>query len=170
MHKEIEELYKQYSARIMELDDTPLFATGTFGTLMILGVEEYEKMQKQISVLEKQRNNYRHKRNAYRNKVRVLQKQLATMENALENAIIPKFKKGQEVWFIYDENDDYNYTILNKKVMAFTYNNYEGDLFEYAMSDDGTRDTIWYGYIEERYVFATKEEAEAKLKELKKNE
>ena len=80
MGKEIDELYKQYSARMMELDDTPLFASGTFGTLMISSVEEYDKMQKQISVLEKQRNNYRHKRNGYRNKVRVLQKQLSNSE------------------------------------------------------------------------------------------
>lgn len=81
MSKEIDEFYKQYSARIMELDDTPLFASGTFGTFMISSVEEYDKMQKQISVLEKQRNNYRHKRNEYRNKVRVLQKQLADSES-----------------------------------------------------------------------------------------
>ena len=54
MSKEIDEFYKQYSARIMELDDTPLFASGTFGTFKILSVEEYEKMQKQIETLEKQ--------------------------------------------------------------------------------------------------------------------
>lgn len=81
MSKEIDEFYKQYSARIMELDDTPLFESGTFGTFKMLSVEEYEEMQKQISVLEKQRNNYRHKRNEYRNKVRVLQKQLSDSED-----------------------------------------------------------------------------------------
>ena len=53
--------------------------------------------------------------------------------------------------------------------MAYTYSSYEGDYFEYAMSDDGTRDTIWYGYIDSRYVFATKEEAQAKLEELRGN-
>lgn len=98
-----------------------------------------------------------------------LKQQIADLEEQLKNAIVPKFKIGQEVWFIYNfEDDDTNETlgILHKKVMAYTYSNYEGDYFEYAMSDDGTRDTIWYGYIDSRYIFATKEEAQAKLKEL----
>ena len=93
-------------------------------------------------------------------------KRIAELEEQLKNAIVPKFKIGQDVWFVYDENDDCNYTILNKKVMAYNYFSYEGGYFEYAMSDDGTRDTIWYGYIEDKYVFTTKEEAEAKLEEL----
>ena len=54
-----------------------------------------------------------------------------------------------------------------KKVMAINYNSYDGNNFEYAMSDDGTRNTIWYGYVDEEYVFATKEEAEQRLKEIK---
>ena len=98
------------------------------------------------------------------NRIQEKNKRIAELEEQLRNAIVPKFKIGQEVWFIYDENDDFDYTILNKKVMAYTYSSYDGDYFEYAMSDDGTQYTIWYGYI--RHVFATKEEAEAKLKEL----
>ena len=94
-------------------------------------------------------------------------KRIAELEEQLKNAIVPKFKIGQEVWFVYDENDDCNYTILNKKVMAYNYFSYEGGYFEYAMSDDGSRDTIWYGYVDARYVFATKEEAQAKLEELR---
>ena len=95
-----------------------------------------------------------------------LKQQLAEKEKELKNAIIPKFNIGQDVWFIYDKNDDCDYTILNKKVMAFSHNNYGTSYFEFAMSDDGTGNTIWYGYIDSRYVFATKEEAEAKLKQL----
>ena len=52
MNKELEEFYKQYSARITELDDTPLFATGTFGTFRILSIEEYDNINQQISDLE----------------------------------------------------------------------------------------------------------------------
>lgn len=94
---------------------------------------------------------------------------IVELEEQLKNAIVPKFKKGQEVWFVDDVRDswDANYEVFHKKVMAISYNNYEGDHFEYAMSDDGTRDTIWYGYIDEKFVFATEEEAEAKLRELK---
>ena len=51
---ELEEFYKQYSARISNLYDTPLFATGTFGTFKILSVEEYDDMKDKISNLEKQ--------------------------------------------------------------------------------------------------------------------
>lgn len=93
---------------------------------------------------------------------------IAELEEQLKNAIVPKFKKGQEVWFVYDDSDTWeaDYKVFHKKVMSISYNNYEGDYFEYAMSDDGTRDTIWYGYIEEKYVFATKEEAQAMLKKL----
>ena len=54
MSKELEEFYKQYSARISNLDDTPLFETGTFGTFKILSVEEYDDMKDKISNLEKQ--------------------------------------------------------------------------------------------------------------------
>lgn len=158
MSKEIDELYKQYSARIMELDDTPLFATGTFGTFKTLSIEEYEKMQKQISVLEKQRNNYRHKRNEYRNKVKVLQQQLDTMEKALENAIVPKFKIGQEVYY---------YHIARNKI----YLGYIEDIQWFAIGNriyyripQLQRDYFW---IREDELFATKEEALAKLEEIK---
>ena len=90
-------------------------------------------------------------------KIERLEKELAELK---ENAIVPKFKVGDEVWFLYDENDDNNFTIMHKKVMAFTFNN------EYAMSDDGTRYTLWYGYIDLKYVFATLAEAEEALKKL----
>lgn len=43
MSKDIEEYYQKYSARITEIDDTPLFATGTFGEFRMLTKEECEK-------------------------------------------------------------------------------------------------------------------------------
>jgi len=83
-----------------------------------------------------------------------------------QNSIVPKFKVGDEVWFLYDENDDNKYKIYCKKVMAFNCGTYDYLHFEYAMSDDGTQDTIWYGYINEKFIFATKSEAEEALKKL----
>ena len=53
MSKEIEEFYKQYSARITEIDDTPLFATGTFGEFRMLTIEEYEKLVRENKILAK---------------------------------------------------------------------------------------------------------------------
>lgn len=67
-----------------------------------------------------------------------------------------------------EEDDDTNNKILCKKVMAFTCSTYDGLHFEYAMSDDGTRDTIWYGYIDEKFIFATYEQAEEALKKLER--
>lgn len=93
-----------------------------------------------------------------------LSDKIEELEERLSNCIEPKYKIGQDVWFIYDDDE---YTILHKKVMAFNYNSYDGGHFTYAMSDDGTQETIWYGYINDKYVFATQEEAKAKVKELK---
>ena len=45
----------------------------------------------------------------------MLYEQIAELEKQLKNAIVPKFKIGQEVWFLYDEYDDYNYALLQKK-------------------------------------------------------
>ena len=53
MSKEIEEFYKQYSARISEIDDTPLFATGKFGEFRMLTIEEYEKLVRENKILAK---------------------------------------------------------------------------------------------------------------------
>ena len=53
MSKEIEEFYKQYYARITEIDDTPLFATGTFGEFRMLTIEEYEKLVRENKILAK---------------------------------------------------------------------------------------------------------------------
>lgn len=84
----------------------------------------------------------------------------------LKNAIVPKFKVGQEVWFLSNELDFSNYELLNGKIGAFEFNNYETPILSYFISQDGTRDTLHFGYNEEKYVFATKQEAEERLKEL----
>ena len=53
MSKELEEFYQKYSARITEIDDTPLFATGTFGKFKMLAIEEYENLTHENKILAK---------------------------------------------------------------------------------------------------------------------
>ena len=53
MNKDTEEYYKKYSARITEVDDTPLFTTGTFGSFKMLATEEYEKLINENKILAK---------------------------------------------------------------------------------------------------------------------
>ena len=53
MSKDLEDFYKQYSSRITEIDDTPLFATGTFGEFRMLTIEEYEKLVNENKILAK---------------------------------------------------------------------------------------------------------------------
>lgn len=53
MNKDIDEFYKKYSARVTEVDDTPLFATGTFGSFKMLSTEEYEKLVNENKLLTK---------------------------------------------------------------------------------------------------------------------
>lgn len=168
---------KHYYGDVGEVEyvrlESPNMSTETY-----YSKEYVEKLQQRITELEEQLNNNEqaclicYKDQEIQELKSKIEKdftlgEFLKMKEQLENAIVPKFKVGQEVWFVYDENDDFNYTILNKKVMAYNYFSYEGGYFEYAMSDDGTRDTIWYGYISEKFVFTTKEEALAKLKELK---
>lgn len=86
-----------------------------------------------------------------------LQQQIADLEEQLKNAIVPKFKIGQEIYY---------YHIARNK----TYSGYVEDIQWFA-----TRNGIYYRisqlqrdyfWIREDEIFATKEEAQAKLKEL----
>ena len=82
-------------------------------------------------------------------------KRIIELEEQLKNAIVPKFKIGQEVWRIDPENDVSSGEVwkieinrVQTKYTVFWGNDYEDVYFEYEL-------------------FTTKEEAEAKLKELK---
>ena len=76
----------------------------------------------------------------------------------LRNAIVPKFKKCQKVWAVYCDNE-----ILKGQIDTFDV--YEKSYLIYFEEKDCGWD---YGneWIPENLVFATKAEAEAKLKEL----
>ena len=86
---------------------------------------------------------------------RLLKEQIESLKEQLANAIIPKFKIGQKVWFIYGKSIR-SFTILKidieiRNCVLITY------------SDRG-----WCQF--EENCFATKAEAEAKLKEMMKSE
>ncbi len=86
---------------------------------------------------------------------------IAELEERLKNAIVPKFKVGQEVWWIDTIMNSFNeqrYRIESYLIDSIVITNKQ---FRYY-GDDG----LWLGDNE---LFATKEEAEAKLKELGEN-
>lgn len=82
-----------------------------------------------------------------------LQQRIAELEEQLENAIVPKFKIGQEVWYID------RYGVQKDIIVSFTYFSIENEIL-YKMNDEIIDHR-------EKYIFATKEEAEQKLNELK---
>lgn len=82
--------------------------------------------------------------------------QIAELEEKLKNSIRPKFKVEQEVFVIYEG------IVKNTTINSITI--FEGNEFTYYCKYiDGER---VYLEIEEQDLFATKEEAEAKLREL----
>ena len=72
-------------------------------------------------------------------------RRIAELEEQLKNAIVPKFKVGQEVFFVYKDDIIESYNISKMSLMCFDDN---GD------------------WLKEDELFATKEEAQAKLQEL----
>lgn len=83
---------------------------------------------------------------------------IAELEEQLKNAIVPKFKIGQNVWFIDTRVNDFN---ENKYMLtSFKIETIKVDNFDICYED------YWGDVMAQRDLFATKEEAQAKLKEL----
>ena len=74
---------------------------------------------------------------------------IAELEEQLKNAIAPKFKVGQEVWYID------RYGVQKDIIVSFTYFSLENEII-YKMHDEIIDHR-------EKYIFVTKEEAQAKL-------
>lgn len=114
---------------------------------------------------------------------------IAELEEQLKNAIVPKFKIGQEVWCVYEYwwngkfADESNKFAINNFIIDATnidkygqhyifHKEYEGrdNIICYQPNFNGNRFNVMSGvqnnYIDDYYLFATKEEAEAKLREL----
>ena len=77
---------------------------------------------------------------------------IAELEEQLKNVIVPKFKVGQEVWYID------RYGVQKDIIVSFTYFSIENEIL-YKMHDEIIDHR-------EKYIFATKEEAQVKLEEL----
>ena len=115
-------------------------------------VNENEALKDTIAiVLAQKRNIVKHK------------KQLAIQELAelKENAIVPKFKIGQEVWHVYNKYQKYPFRCVIDKIV---YDSSKNHKFRYDTSGE-----LYVG-IKEEDLFATEEEAQAKLKEIQRDE
>ena len=91
--------------------------------------------------------------NEFNDKIKELEQELAELK---EKAIVPKFKVGQKIWYLD------RYGIQKDTIISFTYFSIQNEIL-YKMSDE----IIDY---REEYIFATEQEAQDKLKEMKGNE
>ena len=98
-----------------------------------------------------------------------LKQRIAELEEQLKNAIVLPISVGQEIYYLYKEDidGDVNYTIDKGLVFSFSFG-IDSNWF-FAIYDSG----LSYWHLLEDFnseVFATKEEAQAKLKELQSND
>lgn len=85
------------------------------------------------------------------------EKRIAELEEKLKNAIVPKFKIGQEVWYAYNKYQKFPFKCVIDKIVYDSSKNYK---FRYDTSDE------YYICVKEEDLFATEEEAEQKLAEI----
>ena len=85
---------------------------------------------------------------------------IAELEEKLKNAIVSKFKVGQEVWFVSDPYTARYAKVRHMKIEEISISSIFVERGVMYAGDD------WAG-ISESELFSTKEEAEAKLEELK---
>ena len=84
-------------------------------------------------------------------------KRITELEEQLKNAIVPKFKVGQEVFFkLYDGQEAIG------GIIDVQYSTTSGVMYDIQYSDGWESDSDWF---EEKDVWS-KEEAQAKLEEL----
>lgn len=88
------------------------------------------------------------------NDIKQLKQQLAEKDELLKNAVVPKFKVGDEVWLIEENGLTDKKELMNCKIQRHS--------IEYKV--DGIFSRTWY-YDDS--LFATKEEAQKKLEELR---
>ena len=88
---------------------------------------------------------------------------IAELEEQLKNAIVPKFKIGQEV-YTFNKYQDCVYTLYLISIHIEQYETTEFNNLVYRARR--LQDGFIGGYLEEE-LFATKEDALAKLEELK---
>ena len=85
------------------------------------------------------------------------QERIAELEEQLKNVIVPKFKIGQEVWYVYNKIQLVPVKVI---ISDFSYYGYRKRKILYDSEN-------YYEGMPECCLFATKEEAQAKLEKLK---
>ena len=86
-----------------------------------------------------------------------LKQELAELK---QKAIMPKFKIGQKVWYAYNKYQKFPFKCVIDKIVYDSSKDYK---FRYDTSDE------YYICVKEEDLFATEEEAKAKLEELGEN-
>lgn len=102
-----------------------------------------------------------------KNELNAKEKRIAELEEQLKNAIVPKFKVGQEIW---ETTPLMSWKI--KRIEWHKFNGGHGDVIveTYRLGHDGTDDyNCCIMPVDNDRFFATKAEALAKLKELGEN-
>lgn len=148
--KERFEWHSYYTKRVIDTN-----------TNKIIGILDTLNQQDQrIAELEEQLKNLKEKYVSIINENVIAFNKL---EKELENAIVPKFKIGQEVWFVRYFNAGC-YEFDYGKVIQIKITEYDGIFYEMEYLN---KCEIDFRSRHEKYVFATKEEAQAKLEALK---
>ena len=98
-----------------------------------------------------------------REDLEIKDQRIAELEEQLKNAIVPKFMVGQEVWFVNEILE----VIHNGKINAFEVYKFKERPYEFWYDIDYVEDnTEISDEVSDEFIFAIKEEAQAKLKEL----
>ena len=93
-----------------------------------------------------------------------LHQRISELEEQLKNAIVPKFKIGQEVWSIFESQYFRNCKELcNLEITAIMKTNKDIFYQGYVLEQGKNRSDYWFN---EKKTFLTQEEAQAKLNEL----
>ena len=92
---------------------------------------------------------------------------IAELEEQLKNAIVPKFKIGQEVWFVNETLE----VMHNGKINAFEVYKFQDRLYEFWYDIDYVDgNTEFSDEVSDEFIFLTEEEAKLKLEELRGND
>ena len=141
-------------------EDMNRFGYNTEGKICDYGYEEPKVLTEQ-EILE-ELNHLENTKNHFWEECEDVNWQNECLQEQLDKAIVPKFNIGQEVWFI-NYFSDCGYRVDYGKVVEIKINEYDKTLYEIAYKYKGELDFKSRKYTN---VFATEEEARAKLKEL----
>ena len=86
---------------------------------------------------------------------KIYQKRIDYLEHRLSNCIEPKFKIGQEVWYVWNKSQRTPFRCIIDNIVYDSSKNYK---LKY--------DSEHYICIKEEHLYATEEEAKVKLREM----